>query len=97
MAAARRILRALFGSPVNAVLTIAMLVLFYLAVPPFLRWALADATWDAASRKACIARIRGPPILDSGFSSRSRRSLRSRQETTAWRLAFSTCAGKSST
>ena len=37
----------------NAVLTAAMLALFYLTVPPFLHWALANATWDGLSRKAC--------------------------------------------
>jgi general L-amino acid transport system permease protein len=53
MQAARRTLHALFGSPVNALLTITMLALFYFTVPPFLRWAIADATWDAVSRRAC--------------------------------------------
>ena len=36
-----------------AMLTAAMLALFYLTVPPFLHWALANATWDGLSRKAC--------------------------------------------
>jgi general L-amino acid transport system permease protein len=53
MQAGRRVLRALFGSPGNAALTLVMLGLFYLAVPPFLRWAVADATWDAMSRRGC--------------------------------------------
>ena len=45
--------KPLFGSPLNVVLTAGMLALFYLTVPPFLHWALANATWDGLSRKAC--------------------------------------------
>ena len=44
-------LRALFGSPLNASLTACMLALVYLTVPPFLHWALAHATWDGLSRR----------------------------------------------
>jgi general L-amino acid transport system permease protein len=47
------VLRGLFGSPRNAVLTLAMLGLFAVAVPPFLDWAIAHATWEGLSRKAC--------------------------------------------
>jgi general L-amino acid transport system permease protein len=46
-------LKPLFGSPVNIALTAAMLALFYLTLPPFLHWALQNATWDGLSRKAC--------------------------------------------
>ncbi|MBN8927612.1 MAG: hypothetical protein BGO51_12650 [Rhodospirillales bacterium 69-11] len=46
-------LRALFGTPLNAVLTLAMIGLFWLAIPPFVEWAFAHATWDGLSRKAC--------------------------------------------
>jgi general L-amino acid transport system permease protein len=46
-------LKPLVGSPVNAVLTAVMLALFYLTVPPFLHWAVASATWEGLSRKAC--------------------------------------------
>ena len=49
----KAILKALFGSKLNATLTVAMLLLFYLTVPPFLNWALAHATWDGLSRKTC--------------------------------------------
>jgi general L-amino acid transport system permease protein len=49
----KSILKALFGSKLNATLTIAMLLLFYVTVPPFLNWALAHATWDGLSRKTC--------------------------------------------
>jgi general L-amino acid transport system permease protein len=45
--------RALFGTPLNAALSVVMLGLFWLLVPPFLRWAVADATWEGLSRKAC--------------------------------------------
>ena len=48
-----RALHALFGTPLNAALSVVMLVLFWLLVPPFLRWAVADATWEGLSRKAC--------------------------------------------
>ncbi len=48
-----RFLRALFGTPGNAALSVAMIALFAFTVPPFLRWALVDATWDAVSRRAC--------------------------------------------
>src|SRR5215467_14657376 len=44
---------ALFGSPSNSAMTVVMLALFWLAVPPFVRWALADATWEGLSRKDC--------------------------------------------
>jgi len=45
--------RALFGTPLNAALTVAILAVLALTVPPFLNWALAHATWEGASRKAC--------------------------------------------
>ncbi len=48
-----KLLRALFGTPANAVLSLAMIALFAFIVPHFLRWALLDATWDAVSRRAC--------------------------------------------
>jgi general L-amino acid transport system permease protein len=47
------LLRALFGTPGNAVMTVVMLGLLWLTVPPFLHWAVADATWEGLSRKAC--------------------------------------------
>jgi general L-amino acid transport system permease protein len=49
----RPVLRALFGTKLNAALTMVMLLLVYLTVPPFLNWALAHATWDGLSRRAC--------------------------------------------
>ncbi len=52
-ARARALLAGLFGSWTRAALTLAMLGLFALVLPPFLHWALLDATWDGLSRKAC--------------------------------------------
>ncbi|MGA8195664.1 MAG: amino acid ABC transporter permease [Acetobacteraceae bacterium] len=49
----RPMLRALFGTKLNAALTMVTLALVYLTVPPFLNWALAHATWDGLSRRAC--------------------------------------------
>jgi general L-amino acid transport system permease protein len=36
-----------------SLLSLAMLALFWLTLPPFLRWAVARATWDGISRRAC--------------------------------------------
>jgi general L-amino acid transport system permease protein len=46
-------LRALFGTKLNAVLTLVMIGLFWLAIPPFFHWAVTQATWDGLSRKTC--------------------------------------------
>jgi general L-amino acid transport system permease protein len=46
-------LRALFGTRLNAALTLVILALLWLTVPPFLNWALAHATWDGLSRRTC--------------------------------------------
>jgi general L-amino acid transport system permease protein len=46
-------LKVLFGTKLNAALTLAMIGLFWLVVPPFVEWALVHATWDGLSRKAC--------------------------------------------
>jgi general L-amino acid transport system permease protein len=48
-----RLLRALFGTPLNAALSLVMIGLFWLAVPPFVEWAIAHATWTGLSRKTC--------------------------------------------
>jgi general L-amino acid transport system permease protein len=45
--------KALFGSKGNAALTLAMLFLLWLAIPPFVEWALVHATWSGLSRKTC--------------------------------------------
>jgi general L-amino acid transport system permease protein len=46
--------RAFFGTPANAIMTLVMLFLFWLAVPPVLRWGVTHATWEGLSRKACL-------------------------------------------
>ena len=48
-----KLVRALFGTPINAALSLAIFALFALVVPQFFRWAFLDATWNAISRRAC--------------------------------------------
>ena len=45
--------KSLFSSRLNAALTLVMLALLYLTCRRFVEWALAHATWDGLSRKAC--------------------------------------------
>jgi general L-amino acid transport system permease protein len=47
------VIKAMFSTKLNVVLTLTMLALLYLTIPPFLNWAVAHATWDGLSRKAC--------------------------------------------
>jgi len=49
------VLGALFGTKLNAVISVAMLALLAWMLPPLVRWAFADAVWDAANRAACQA------------------------------------------
>ena len=49
----RRVVRALFGSLGNALLSLFMIALFAVLVPPFVRWAFVAATWQGVSRRAC--------------------------------------------
>jgi general L-amino acid transport system permease protein len=48
-----KLLRSLFGTPLNAALSLALIALFGFTMPKFLRWAFLDATWEAISRRAC--------------------------------------------
>ena len=48
----------LFSSPVNTLLTIAILALLVWIVPTLVRFLFIDATWSGADRDACLA---GPP------------------------------------
>ena len=48
-------LRALFGTKLNAAITLLMLGGFALALPPLFGWMLGDAVWDAPNRTACVA------------------------------------------
>jgi general L-amino acid transport system permease protein len=45
--------RNLFSSPTNAALTLAALYLLWVAIPPFIDWALVDAHFNGTSREAC--------------------------------------------
>ena len=45
--------RNLFGSPFNALLTLAVLAVLALVIPPLLRWAVLDATLSGTTRAAC--------------------------------------------
>ena len=49
------LLRALFGTPMNAVITLLMLGAFALALPPLFRWMVTDAVWEAQNRAGCLA------------------------------------------
>ncbi|HEY0421612.1 MAG TPA: amino acid ABC transporter permease [Acetobacteraceae bacterium] len=48
-------LRALFGTRLNAAITLLMLLFFAITIPPLFRWAFETATWDATSRAGCTA------------------------------------------
>lgn len=50
-----RVRRLFFGSAANTVVTLAGLALLALAVPPFIRWAVLDATWTLPA-SACLSR-----------------------------------------
>ena len=43
----------LFSSPSNIVLTLVVIYVLWLIVPPLLDWALFDAVWHASSRRDC--------------------------------------------
>jgi len=45
--------RRLFGSPLDALITLACAYALWRIVPPVLDWALIDATWHGASREDC--------------------------------------------
>lgn len=45
--------RRLFGSLGNSLVTITMLVVFALALPPMLRWLVIDATWSTTTPAEC--------------------------------------------
>lgn len=47
------LIRALFGTRLNAAITLAMAALFAATVPPFLRWSVQTAVWEGASRAVC--------------------------------------------
>ena len=43
----------LFPSPLNALLTLLVLYVLYLVIPPVVRWAFIDADWVGTTREAC--------------------------------------------
>lgn len=47
--------KGLFGTPTNAALTLAMLGFAAWVLPPFWRWAIEYATWEAPNRTGCAA------------------------------------------
>ena len=44
----------LFSSPLNTALTVFGLWVLWMTVPPFVRWALIDASWAGATREGCM-------------------------------------------
>jgi hypothetical protein len=49
------VLGALFGTRLNAVITLVMLWMFWQTIPGFVSWAFGHAVWEAANRAACAA------------------------------------------
>src|SRR5689334_5982169 len=45
--------QSLFSSPANGILTIAVLALLYVVIPPVVRFMLIDAVWTGADRSVC--------------------------------------------
>lgn len=48
-----RFARACVGTPSNAVITALLVLLLAWALPPLIRWGVADATWSAMDRRGC--------------------------------------------
>jgi general L-amino acid transport system permease protein len=53
---------SLFGTPLNAVLTVLTALLLALAVPPVVRFLVVDAVWSGADRQACLASAAHPHV-----------------------------------
>jgi general L-amino acid transport system permease protein len=53
---------SLFSSPFNTILTLAVLYLLYLVVPPTIRFLITDAVWTGADRDACRAETAGHAV-----------------------------------
>lgn len=70
-----RPVRALFGSPARALVSVAVIALLVGAVPPLWRWGIELATWSAPNRRACapdgacwaFIRARLPLFFYGGF------------------------------
>lgn len=50
---AMKLFKGLFGSPLNAFLTLAICALMAMVLPPLFRWAILDSVWGHAGREAC--------------------------------------------
>ena len=54
--------RNLFSGPVNTLLTVAVLYLLYLVVPPLINFFFVDAVWSGSDRDACRAETIGREV-----------------------------------
>jgi general L-amino acid transport system permease protein len=52
----------LFGTPLNAVLTVLTILLLAWAVPPLVRFLVIDAVWTGTDRQACLATAAHPHV-----------------------------------
>ncbi|MCB8821042.1 amino acid ABC transporter permease [Microvirga rosea] len=52
----------LFSSPLNALLTLAVLYLLYVIIPPVVRFLFLDAVWTGTDRAACREDMVGHPV-----------------------------------
>src|SRR5689334_8123166 len=52
----------LFGTPLNAVLTVLTVLLLAFALPPLVRFLLVDAVWSGTDREACLASAAHPHV-----------------------------------
>ena len=50
-----KVLRALFGTRMNAIISLLMLAGFAWVMPPFYQWAFGHAVWQAVNRAGCAA------------------------------------------
>ena len=51
----RRLVASLFGTPLDAAITLACAVFLVIVVVPLLRWAVLDATFAGSTREDCVA------------------------------------------
>ncbi len=60
----------LFARPIDVLLTIIVLYLLYLFIPPMVQWMLIDAVWTATSREACDVEGAGAcwAVIDNRFT-----------------------------
>jgi general L-amino acid transport system permease protein len=72
----RRFVRSCVSSPLNLILTAALLALALVALPALVRWAVVDAVWSGTSGKDCAGhdgacwiflRARAEPLVFGGY------------------------------